>query len=514
MVNTMMLRNVLEYLLRSAERCPDQAAFADEMETVSYERMLRRALSLGTAIAARDVAVNRPVALLSDRTAAVLCGFQGVLAAGDYYVPLDAKMPRLRLEGILRRLRPGLLLYGPGERETALAMQALCPILSLDEGFAVPADPAALERRRGRVLDVDPAYVIFTSGSTGEPKGIVVSHRSVLDFTEWMGDFCGLGPEDVFGNQAPFHFDLSVKDIYQTLKWGATCWIAPRKCFVFPLLLLRSLEEHGVTALLWSTSAFHLVANSGALAKCAPQSLRCIALGGEVLQARQLNLWRACLPEVQYINLYGPTEVTVDCTAYRIDRPFADGEPIPIGTACANKEVLLLDRELRPVAPGQIGEICVRGAGLANGYWDDEARTQAAFLQNPLCAPYPDRIYRTGDLGYQGPDGQLYFSTRRDGQIKHQGYRIELGEIEVALAGLSQVDEAVCLYEDSRDRLHCAYVGRGTPDEIARALRLLLPKYMLPNVYHSLETMPRNANGKADRPALRRRLVDGNSQAL
>lgn len=148
------------------------------------------------------------------------------------------------------------------------------------------------------MLDIDPVYAIFTSGSTGTPKGIVISHRSVIDFIEWMAEACQITGEDVMGNQAPFYFDLSVKDIYLTLKCGATTHIIPKKDFLFPTLLIDFLEEKKVTALIWATSAFHLVANSGVLEKKAPSCLLTAILGGEALQAKQLNRWRAALPQV------------------------------------------------------------------------------------------------------------------------------------------------------------------------------------------------------------------------
>ena len=129
-----------------------------------------------------------------------------------------------------------------------------------------------------------------------------------------MADFCGYTSDDVFGNQAPFYFDLSVKDVYQTLKLGATCHVYPKKYFMFPLLLVKALERDGITAINWATSAFHLVASSGTLEKCAPRSVKKAALGGEALQAKHVNTWRRALPELHVINIYGPTEVTVDCT--------------------------------------------------------------------------------------------------------------------------------------------------------------------------------------------------------
>ena len=497
--------NLLEYLEDSASRTPDKPAFCGEDRRFSFGELLDFAYRCGTAIAHRVDAINRPVAVLTSRTAGPVAAFQAVLASGGYYVPIDAAMPAARMKAIFAQLRPSLLLYAAGQEQIAEQMSCFCPLLRMDEGAAEEADGPLLEDRRARVLDVDPAYAIFTSGSTGTPKGIVVSHRSVIDFVEWMADACRFSEQDVLANQAPFYFDLSVKDLYLTLKCGATCHILPKKLFLFPLLLLREIERLEATALVWATSAFHLTANSGALERCRPQTLNKVILGGEALGAKALNLWRAALPDVQYINLYGPTEVTVDCAWYPIpkERVFADGDAIPIGTACRNMEILLLDETLHPVETGQVGEICVRGIGLACGYYGDWDKTNAAFIQNPLNPWYPDRLYRTGDLGYWGADSLLYFAARKDHQIKHMGYRIELGEVETALNGVDGMAAAVCLFDPERDKIVCVCQTSLTDKEIVEAIRQTLPRYMQPNLYRRVDAMPYNANGKIDRVRLK-----------
>lgn len=497
--------NLLEYLERTAARTPEKTAFADEGRSFTFAGLLEYARRCAAAIAQHTNAVNRPIAVLTDRTAVTLAAFQGVLASGNYYVPLDDHMPEQRMKAVLQQLSPALLLYAPAQEPIARTLDGFCPSLCLDEVEHTAPDAALVAARQEMVLDIDPAYVIFTSGSTGTPKGIVISHRSVIDFTEWMADACGITGDDVMANQAPFYFDLSVKDIYLTLKCGATTHILSKKLFMFPLMLLRKIEEVGATALIWATSAFNLVATSKALAKCQPQSLRHVIVGGEALMARNLNIWRAALPEVQYINLYGPTEVTVDCTWYPVpqDRTYEDGEPLPIGTPCRNKQVLLLDENLCPVPDGTPGEICVRGIGLAHGYYADPDKTAAAFVQNPLNPDYPDVIYRTGDIGVRREDGLLYFSARKDGQIKHMGYRIELGEIETALHSLPDVPNAVCFFDEGRDRIVCCYEGALTPSELVEQLKTRLPRYMLPNIWVAKERLPYNANGKVDRVTLR-----------
>lgn len=499
-------KNLLEYLIASAERCPDKTAFYDDEETFSFARLWRCARGIGTALVEAGAPVNRPVAVLVDRTAQSVAGMMGALAAGCYYVPIDRKTPAPRLREMLSGLEPGAILYPAAQKDPETLAQ-FGPALALEALLDRPADDGALEDRRARVLDADPAYMIFTSGSTGTPKGILVSHRAVIDFTEWMAETCGIREDDVLGNQAPFYFDLSVKDLYQTLRFGLTCYVLPQKCFMFPLLLVRALNEHRITGLIWSTSAFRLIAASGALEKEQPKELRKVILGGEALQAAHLNAWKRAAPACRFINLYGPTEVTVDCTWFPIDRDYADGEPIPIGKACRNMEVLLLDEAGRPVEPGEPGEICVRGTGLAIGYYGDWEKTGKAFVQNPLNPHYPDRLYRTGDLARLDGEGNLLFLARKDDQIKHMGYRIELGEIETALSGVEGVAEGVCLFDGAKDRILCCYSGPAEEQTVAKALLEKLPKYMQPNEYHPMETLPHTPNGKIDRPALRRELI-------
>ena len=496
--------NLLEYLEDSAARVPEKIAFADENHSFTFVQLLQFARAVGTDIAQRVGRVNRPVAVLADRTAMTPAAFQAVLASGNYYAPIDAAMPEARMSAILQQLQPALLLYMPNQKKTAEAMSAFCPLIDLTQAQCTDINDALLADCRMQVLDADPAYVIFTSGSTGVPKGIACHHRGVIDLTEWLAEAAGFSQQDVLANQAPFYFDGSVKDVYLTLKCGVSCYILPKKVFMFPKMLIDELNRHQVTSLGWATSAFHLVAASGVLEKHLPHYLTRVLAGGEALLARDLNIWRRALPHVQYINLYGPTETTVDCIWYAIppDRTFADGEAIPIGRPCRNKQVLLLDENLNPVPDGTPGEICVRGTGLACGYFGDWEKTHAAFVQNPLNPWYPDRIYRTGDIGYRGADGLIYFSSRRDGQIKHMGYRIELGEVETALSALPDVPEAVCFFDAERDRIVCCYEGTLTAAELTRQLGKRLPRYMIPNIWITKDPLPRNANGKVDRAAL------------
>jgi len=503
-----MQKNLLEYLEFTAVRVPDKPALTDENGSILFRDLLTQSRRIGSEIARIVCCTNRPVAVMTERRKSSVLGFLGVLQSGNYYVPVDVRMPEARMETLFDRLKPAAIVYTAEDVDVVAPFAHLCPQILLETAAEAPVDDALLDGQRKKVLDVDPAYVIFTSGSTGTPKGIVVSHRSVIDFNDWYTETCGIGSADVLGNQAPFYFDLSVKDLYSMLKTGASMHILPKKFFMFPILLMRYLKEHQVTVLSWATSAFHLIANSGVLEKAAPEHLRRVILGGEALQAKQLNIWRRACPHVQYINLYGPTEVTVDCCYYIIDRPYADTETIPIGKACENMEVFLLDPEGKPVPQGEPGEICARGSGIAQGYFGDWEKSNAVFTQDPRNTFYHDRIYHTGDIGMENAEGNFVFLGRKDNQIKHGGYRIELGEIETALNSLSDVQAAICFFDPVKDRIHCVYQGRPEPADIVTEVQRLVPKYMLPNIFHKVARMPYNANGKIDRVALKKEFLD------
>ena len=363
--------------------------------------------------------------------------------------------------------------------------------------------PDEIQARQRRSIDTDPVYAIFTSGSTGVPKGVLVSHRSVINFTEWWCETFEFDENEVFANQTPFYFDASVKDIYATLRCGATMHIVPKKYFSLPKKLVHYLNEKRITCIDWVPSALCMIVNFRALDKEKPEYLKKVMFLGEVMPTKQFNMWRAALPEVRYANLYGPTEATGDCTYYKIEREFEDSEPIPIGFACNNTEVLLLDGDTLVTEKDTIGEICVRGCSLAHGYFNNPEKTAEAFVRNPLQKNYYERIYRTGDLGKYNAYGEIVFMARKDSQIKHMGHRIELGEIETALSAVPGVRRGCCLYEHSTQKIVALFEGDRDTRELTEALKEKLPGYMLPNRFVALEEMPINLNGKIDRTLLK-----------
>ena len=500
--------NVLEYLEASALRWPEKSAFTDGQDDYTFSRLMRTARVIGTGLSGY-VGPSRGVAVCMEKSAAQIAAFFGAVYAGAFYCPVDVDQPARRMQAMLDTLRPAAVVADRAGAEKLGKLSLAGPVLLFDELERAEEDGEKLAAIRRQAIDSDPLYVMFTSGSAGAPKGVAVSHRSVIDLTEWFCGAFGFTEEDVFGSQTPFYFDASVKEIYAALKTGAAMRIIPRELFSFPLRLIEYINEQRVSCIMWVPSVLCRVAEFDTFETVRPRTLRTVLFSGEVMPVKQFNVWRRALPGVRFANLYGPTEAAVDAAYYIVDREFRDGEPIPIGRACENTDVFLLNERDERAAPGETGEICIRGTSLALGYLRDPAATAAAFVQNPLHDRYPERIYRTGDLGRYNERGELIYLGRKDRQIKHMGHRIEPGEIEATAEAVSGVRRACCLYDGRRSRILCLYEGTAPAPVLRAALQEALPRYMLPGEYHAVAALPVNANGKIDRRALAERFMQG-----
>jgi non-ribosomal peptide synthetase component F len=282
--------------------------------------------------------------------------------------------------------------------------------------------------------------------------------------------------------------------------------IIPKACFVMPARLAEYMNQHKIESILWSAAAIAHVANTRAFDDARPKFLRKVMFSGEVMHNKVLNYWRRLLPDVQYVNLYGPTEITSVCTYYKIERSFDDDEVLPIGIPFKNTEILILNAENQPVTGDEIGELCVRGCCLALGYYNNPDKTAVAFCQNPLNTSFPEKIYRTGDLARYNELGEVMFISRKDNQVKHMGQRVELGEIEIVVNALELIDASICFYDHEKQKIVLVYQGKKADKKyILKEIQTSLPKYMFPNVIIGLESLPYNLNGKIDRTLLKSR---------
>ena len=512
------IHNILELLERSAERFPDRPAFGDPEKDISFRELVRKARAAGELLAA-DVPSESPVAFYLEKSVDAVIAMFGAVYAGGFYSFIDVRQPAARAQKVLDVLEPAVLITDEENAEKAeelsfggrrILLKELLEqagrTLSGQEEPLPPLSPV-LARIRSVMTDTAPLYVNFTSGSTGTPKGVAVCHRSVIEFIAHFAPLFQVTEEDIFGNQAPFDFDVSVKDIYSGLYTGAKVQIIPREYFSNPMQLMDYLCEKKTTILIWAVSAMCFVSIMNALDYRIPETVRAVGFSGEVMPIKQLNVWKKYLPDAMYVNLYGPTEITCNCTYYVLDpgKEYGLEEVIPAGTAFENEKVFLLDEENQEVDPSDLsgeGEICVGGTCVALGYYRDPERTAAAFVQNPLNDRYPERIYRTGDIGRYDADGNLVYVSRKDFQIKHLGHRIELGEVEADTMARDGVSRACCIYDAKKKRLILFYTGERDKKDLEKELKEILPPFMVPNKTIRLEEMPLNKNGKIDRHAL------------
>lgn len=498
-----MVRVVTDYLDITAKRYSNKIAFVDEKRGITFSKLQEEAHHIAMSLINKNI-FKQPILVYLDKSVEVIAAFLGVSYSGNYYSPIDTHMPKERIDKIVDKLNPVAIITDEEHREEAEKIIMGGSVIVYEDAQKNEIVAEKIKEFVNKVIDTDILYVLFTSGSTGTPKGGIISHRSIIDFTEWAATDLGFTEESIMGNQCPLYFSMSIYDVFETLKCGCTTYLVPQKLFSQPTKLMSYLDERKINTLIWVPSILTFISTLKALNRPHLNYLKNIFFGAEVFQTKHLNRWMAEYPNVRFVNIYGPTEITDTCIYYEVNKHFADDEMLPIGVPCLNKDCFLLDNEDRLITDvGEIGEICVRGTGLAYGYYNDSERTAEAFVQNPLNTAYRELIYRTGDLARYNEDGYFVYVCRKDFQIKHKGHRIELGEIETAVSALDGVDDNCCLYDSEKMRIVLFYTGTAEGKEISDNLAESLPDYMVPGKRVHLETMPKNITGKTDRQKLK-----------
>lgn len=498
---------MIEFLERSVVEAPEKMAFIDLERSLSFKELKNSALIISEELMC--IGKNRAVVVLINRSCKSVISFMGALYSGNFYVPVDVKNPLIRIEKILNDIQAPAIIVD------SFSSEMLSKLNLSNNSIIINFDHLNFNKKARRVVDIvkvidtDPAYCIYTSGSTGNPKGVLISHRNLINYIDHISHTFQLDLNTVLGNQTQFHFDVSTVDIYATIRNCGTTHIIPDSCFVFPKKLIEYFESSEINCIYWVPSIMNFVAGHDGLTSLKKKNLHKILFAGEIMPTKTLNYWKKHFPKAMFVNLYGPTEITVTCTHYLVDREFSDSDSLPIGKPSFNYDVMLLDRYdklIQPTDEDSLGEICVRGGGLSMGYWNDLEKTNRAFVQNPLNSHYPEKIYRTGDLGKYNEFGEILYFGRKDHQIKHMGYRIELGEIERVMSSIPGVNNNCVFYDDKRKAFVSCFEATDvfvTDGFLYQSLLQLIPKYMIPSTFIKYAEIPINSTGKIDRLKLK-----------
>lgn len=521
-------------LIESAARVPNKEAVRFEGRELTYQDLDVLTNQVAQTLRAAGVQRGDRVGIYLHKSIASIVSLFGILKAGGVYVPLDPNAPVKRLAYIARNCDIKVLLTSTEKLGTlpqffaegvpletvvlsdnrepeAIALPETVRLISWDdvraqEGEALP---------QNGTIETDLAYILYTSGSTGDPKGVMISHRTIFTFINWCYETFQMTQDDRVTSHAPLHFDLSTFDIYVTIKAGGTIVLVPEKLSIFPIRLVRLLQDEGITVTYLVPSVLSLMVNYGKLDAHNLSSLRTILFAGEVFPIKYLRRLVAAIPHADYYNLYGPTETNV-CTYYKVQPKDLDPErtqPVPIGVACENIEVFAVgEHGQRVTEPGQEGELWARGSCVAQGYWGDRDRTAQTFVLNPFQQNFDEVAYRTGDIVTLDDDGVNWvYVGRRDHMIKSRGYRIELGEIETVLYSHEAVKEAavVAVPDDLVGNRIKAFVVASnqnglTVTDLEAFCGQRLPRYMLPEAIEFRDELPKTSNGKVNRQLLAR----------
>jgi amino acid adenylation domain-containing protein len=515
--------SLVSILERAAGARPDHPAVLDGDVHLTYAELLGRSRRIAATLRESGVRPGDRVGVWLPKSLDAVAALYGVLGAGAAYVPLDPKAPVARSATIAGDAGARVVLTSakkardwPAMVEQSGTVEALV-VLDRDAIDAVEspvttrwsdelADDAPLDRVPPDAL----AYILYTSGSTGQPKGVMLSHRNALAFVDWAVRATKLGPDDRLSSHAPFHFDLSVFDLYASARVGATVALVPHRAMVFPVELARWIAATAITTWYSVPSALTLLVTNAELEAGAFPHLRTVIFAGEVFPTPYLARCMELLPHASFWNWYGPTETNV-CTAFLVpSAPDPGDPPVSIGGPIDGVDTIVVDEAGAAVEAGADGELLVSGPTVTCGYWNDAPRTAERLAQLPSRSDDQRVWYRTGDLVVEEDGGTYRFRGRRDHQVKSRGYRIELGEIEAALHRHPDIADATVVAvpdELVTNRLRAFVVATGelSDADLSRHVADLVPPYMVPERFDRLDAMPRTSTGKVDRQALQHR---------
>lgn len=508
--------NLVEYFEKTVLENPYKTAIIDGEKTIDFMTLCNRSKKLAFEIITKKGYLKTPVAIFLPKSIESVIANIATTYSGNIYMNIDVKYPQERLKNIFDKIQPRIVITNG---QFLNQINNICS----DDVFVINiADDNIFDNNReisetliferlNTLIDTDPYCIINTSGSTGTPKGVALNHKSFIDFLEWSVLTLKIDCNEIIGSLSPLYFDIYSFELCLLMAKSATIVILPEQLAIFPAKLVEMLEVQKVNFIFWVPTIMVNIANLDIISGYDLSALGKILFAGEVFPTKHMNYWRKQIPGATFINLYGPIEITLDCTYYIVDKDIPNDIPIPIGYPCRNTDVLILNDQDEPAEVNAKGELCIRGTSLALGYWNDPEKTANAFVQNPLNKHYPELIYRTGDVVYKNPTGEIIFVGRKDFQIKHLGYRIDLSEIEHVIVNcFNTINNACVLYNKAKKEICLYYEGNEISiAEFRKKLLDFLPKYMIPTQFVAFSELPRNPNGKIDRNLLSSTINDG-----
>ena len=499
--------HLIDYFEHTVQLYPDKIAIKHGSEYIRFHELENKAKTIASCIM-RITGRSRkvPIAVFLPKEINSVIADVGILYSSNFFMNLDVKMPAERVGNILSVIKPAVIISD--SKNYRLLPEHHYKVVLLDEieWSTTFADQESLGIIREKSIDTDPFCIINTSGSTGTPKGVVLNHRSFLDFLRVSNSLFEFDGSEVIGSLSPIVFDIFDFELCMMMVNGSQIVLLDSMLASFPARLLETVRLNCVNFLFWVPSIMVNIANLHLLERITLPDLKMIWFAGEVFPTKQFLVWYDAFPNTKFVNLYGPIEITLDCTYYIIKERPREDVPLPIGIPYKNTDVIILNERDEECEAGEDGELCVRGTSLAMGYYNNPQKTASVFVQNPLNSSYPELIYRTGDMVQLQEDGNIIFKGRKDNLIKHLGYRIELEEIEhIVVNVLKVVDTCCAVYKQDEKQIVLYYENNKelTVKEWRTAISKVLPNYMIPAVFSKMDAMPRNANGKVDRQLLK-----------
>ncbi len=496
-----MIYNILEYLEASAQKLPEKVAFYDDREKLTYAQLVKVSKAIGSALTAVSPMRTPVAALMDGRSIKNVSAFLGIVYAGCANAPFDITMPTERLALLLDLLAPSAILADEKGREALKEINVTVPVINYEDAINAAIDDAALAHIRMTATAMDPMSILYTSGSTGVPKGSIQPMISYIMWNKASIDRYGFNENTIVANQSPFFYANSILDIFPPITVGGTVYILPSGALTFPKKFVGYLKDHHITQICMTPSSYVAVANAGVLEPGILPDLRYGEMSGESMPWTQLKMWMDATPNASWWHFYGSTEMFAVSSSQVVGEHEA-GDRLTSGRPYPMTDIIFLNEDGTETAPGEPGEIYVANPWLSTGYHRDPVRTAESWVVDPLEKGWQERFYRSGDLGYFTPEGELMVVGHRDNQLKHFGYRMELADVDKGLQAIPEVKESCVMHVKESTHIYCFYVGDLDEKALDKELKVRLQPYMLPDYYVRLDEMPHTASMKIGRAVL------------